>query len=126
MRLGRIQAEFDARRTSRKHEMHARGLRSRLVSPGSAPAAPERVSSAPCSGLLALCVVLWILTPHFLTVSNLLNVLEQSAINAIVAAGMTFVIISGGIDLSVGSVLALSGDRCWRACCTPASGCRSP
>ena len=60
-------------------------------------------------GLLALCLVLWILTPHFLTVSNLLNVLEQSSINAIVAAGMTFVIISGGIDLSVGSVLALSG-----------------
>jgi ribose transport system permease protein len=60
-------------------------------------------------GLLALCCVLWILTPHFLTVSNLLNVLEQSAINAIVAAGMTFAIISGGIDLSVGSVLALSG-----------------
>jgi ribose transport system permease protein len=60
-------------------------------------------------GLVALGVVLWILTPHFLTVSNLLNVLEQSAINAIVAAGMTFVIISGGIDLSVGSVLALAG-----------------
>jgi ribose transport system permease protein len=60
-------------------------------------------------GLVSLGVVLWILTPHFLTVSNLLNVLEQSAINAIVAAGMTFVIISGGIDLSVGSVLALAG-----------------
>ncbi len=60
-------------------------------------------------GLLALGFVLWILTPHFLTVSNLLNVLEQTAINAIVAVGMTFVIISGGIDLSVGSVLALSG-----------------
>lgn len=60
-------------------------------------------------GLVSLSVVLWILTPHFLTVSNLLNVLEQSSINAIVAAGMTFVIISGGIDLSVGSVLALAG-----------------
>ena len=60
-------------------------------------------------GLVALGTVLWILTPHFLTVANLLNVLEQSAINAIVAVGMTFVIISGGIDLSVGSVLALSG-----------------
>jgi ribose transport system permease protein len=60
-------------------------------------------------GLIALGIVLWILTPHFLTVSNLLNVLEQSSINAIVAAGMTFVIISGGIDLSVGSVLALAG-----------------
>ena len=58
---------------------------------------------------MALCLTLWVATPHFLTVSNLLNVLEQTAINAIVAVGMTFVIISGGIDLSVGSVLALSG-----------------
>ena len=61
------------------------------------------------AGLIALCLTLWAATPHFLTVSNLLNVLEQTAINAIVAVGMTFVIISGGIDLSVGSVLALSG-----------------
>jgi ribose transport system permease protein len=61
------------------------------------------------AGLLGLCVLLWILTPHFLTVANLLNVLEQTAINAIIAVGMTFVIISGGIDLSVGSLLALAG-----------------
>jgi ribose transport system permease protein len=54
-------------------------------------------------------LILWAATPHFLTVSNLLNVLEQTAINAIVAVGMTFVIISGGIDLSVGSILAVSG-----------------
>jgi ribose transport system permease protein len=61
------------------------------------------------AGLIGLCLLLWAATPHFLTVSNLLNVLEQTAINAIVAAGMTFVIISGGIDLSVGSVLAIAG-----------------
>jgi ribose transport system permease protein len=61
------------------------------------------------AGLLTLCVVLWAATPHFLTVSNLLNVLEQTALNAVVAVGMTFVIISAGIDLSVGSVLALAG-----------------
>ena len=60
-------------------------------------------------GLLALVIVLWILTPHFLTVSNLLNVAEQTAIIAIIASGMTFVIITAGIDLSVGSVLAFSG-----------------
>ena len=60
-------------------------------------------------GLLALCAVLWALTPHFLTVSNLLNIAQQTSINAIVAAGMTFVILSGGIDLSVGSIVALSG-----------------
>src|SRR5688500_15794401 len=60
-------------------------------------------------GLVFLSAVLWVLTPHFLTVSNLLNIAQQTSINAIVAAGMTFVIISGGIDLSVGSIVALSG-----------------
>ena len=61
------------------------------------------------AGLIGLCVVLWILTPHFLTVSNLLNVAQQTSINAIIAVGLTFVIISGGIDLSVGSLVAFSG-----------------
>jgi ribose transport system permease protein len=60
-------------------------------------------------GLLALCAVLWALSPHFLTVSNILNIAQQTSINAIVAVGMTFVILSGGIDLSVGSIVALSG-----------------
>src|SRR3989441_1470812 len=61
------------------------------------------------AGLIGLCLLLWILTPHFMTVANALNVMEQTSINAIVAVGMTFVIISGGIDLSVGSLVALSG-----------------
>ncbi|SRR6266545_524237 len=61
------------------------------------------------AGLLTLCLILLAATPHFLTISNLLNVLEQTALNAVVAVGMTFVIISGGIDLSVGSVLAFAG-----------------
>src|SRR5690348_13574956 len=60
-------------------------------------------------GLVALGALLTALTPYFLTVSNLLNVAEQTAINAIIAVGMTFVILSGGIDLSVGSIVALSG-----------------
>ena len=60
-------------------------------------------------GLAVLGAILWILTPYFLTVSNLLNIAEQTSINAIVAVGMTFVILSGGIDLSVGSIVALSG-----------------
>ena len=60
-------------------------------------------------GLVLLSAVLWALTPHFLTVSNLLNIAQQTSINALVAVGMTFVIISGGIDLSVGSIVALSG-----------------
>ena len=60
-------------------------------------------------GLVLLCAVLWALTPYFLTQSNLLNVLQQVSINAVVAVGMTFVIISAGIDLSVGSMVAFSG-----------------
>jgi ribose transport system permease protein len=58
---------------------------------------------------VVLSGVLWAMTPHFLTVPNLLNVAQQTSINAIIAIGMTFVIISGGIDLSVGSIVALSG-----------------
>lgn len=58
---------------------------------------------------LALCLIVSILIPTFLTPQNLINVLIQIAINALIATGMTFVIISGGIDLSVGSVAALAG-----------------
>ena len=61
------------------------------------------------AGLIGLCLLLWALTPHFLTIANALNVMEQTAINAIVAVGMTYVIIAGGIDLSVGSIVAFSG-----------------
>jgi ribose transport system permease protein len=61
------------------------------------------------AGLLLLCTVLSILSPYFLTADNLKTVLEQSAINGIIAVGMTFVIISAGIDLSVGSILAFAG-----------------
>jgi ribose transport system permease protein len=59
-------------------------------------------------GLLLLSLLLSVLSPHFLTVSNILNVLRQISMIAVVAIGMTYVIITGGIDLSVGSVLALS------------------
>ncbi|MDO8585694.1 MAG: ABC transporter permease [Armatimonadota bacterium] len=45
----------------------------------------------------------------FLSGSNIVNILQQTAINTIIAVGMTFVIISGGIDLSVGSILSLAG-----------------
>jgi ribose transport system permease protein len=58
---------------------------------------------------LALGTTLSILSPHFLTSNNLLNVLDQSVVVGIVAIGMTFVILIGGIDLSVGSVAGLTG-----------------
>jgi ribose/xylose/arabinose/galactoside ABC-type transport system permease subunit len=57
---------------------------------------------------LLLCLVLTLMSDRFLTVSNLTNVLRQSTINGIIAIGMTLVILTAGIDLSVGSVLALS------------------
>jgi ribose/xylose/arabinose/galactoside ABC-type transport system permease subunit/ABC-type sugar transport system substrate-binding protein len=59
--------------------------------------------------LSAVVALLGIASPHFLSTDNLLNVAQQSAINGILGIGLTFVIISGGIDLSVGSVLALCG-----------------
>lgn len=58
-------------------------------------------------GLIALCIALFIATPYFLTVANLLNIGIQAATVAILAFGMTFVIVTAGIDLSVGSVAAL-------------------
>ncbi len=60
-------------------------------------------------GLLVLAVILSILTPLFLTIDNLLNVALQSATYILVATGMTFVVVTGGIDLSVGSIAALAG-----------------
>ena len=60
-------------------------------------------------GLLGLVIVVALLSPSFLTVNNILNVLRQTSVNAIIAAGMTFVILTGGIDLSVGSILGFSG-----------------
>ena len=59
--------------------------------------------------LFLLGLVFTILTRKFLTVSNIVNILQQSTINGCVALGMTLVIITGGIDLSVGSIMALSG-----------------
>jgi ribose transport system permease protein len=59
--------------------------------------------------LIGLVILFGIASPHFLTTDNLLNVMQQSAINAILGIGLTFVIISGGIDLSVGSILAFCG-----------------
>ena len=58
---------------------------------------------------LLLGIVLTVLSPHFLTSNNLLNVLDQSVVVGIVAIGMTFVILIGGIDLSVGSVAGCTG-----------------
>ncbi|HHT0375774.1 TPA: ABC transporter permease [Raoultella planticola] len=59
-------------------------------------------------GLLIIIITFSFLSPVFFTIPNLLNILQQSSINALIALGMTLVIISGGIDLSVGPAAALS------------------
>ena len=57
---------------------------------------------------LLLALTLTLLSDRFLTVSNMVNVLRQSTINGIIAVGMTMVILTAGIDLSVGSILGLT------------------
>jgi ribose transport system permease protein len=59
--------------------------------------------------LLGLCVIMTILSPRFLMVSNFTNIFVQISIISIIAVGMTFVILTGGIDLSVGSIVAFCG-----------------
>ena len=56
-----------------------------------------------------MCVALTIASPYFFVAKNLTNILQQISTNAIIAFGMTYVILLGGIDLSVGAVVALSG-----------------
>ncbi|MGJ8599242.1 MULTISPECIES: ABC transporter permease subunit [Shouchella] len=63
----------------------------------------------PFIGLFLIILIISILNPGFLSAPNLLNVLRQVSINALIAFGMTFVILTGGIDLSVGAILAFSG-----------------
>lgn len=62
--------------------------------------------------LILLVIVIGIISPEFRTVSNFLSLFRQSSINGFIAFGMTCVILTGGIDLSVGSVLALSTALC--------------
>jgi ribose transport system permease protein len=63
----------------------------------------------PLVSLIVLCAVTAVLTDRFLSPFNLTNILVQSSIMAVIAMGMTFVIVGGGFDLSVGSTAALSG-----------------
>ena len=58
--------------------------------------------------LILLCIVMTFLSPRFLSITNLMNVAGQAAINSIISIGMFLAIMTSGIDLSVGSVLALS------------------
>ncbi|MFD1065638.1 ABC transporter permease subunit [Oceanobacillus locisalsi] len=61
----------------------------------------------PLIGLVIIVLILGLLNDNFFTMNNILNLLRQVSINALIAFGMTFVILTAGIDLSVGSMLAL-------------------
>ncbi|MEP3280509.1 MAG: ABC transporter permease [Stappiaceae bacterium] len=67
-----------------------------------------RGATGPLIGLILLCLFLTIATDSFFSLRNFLNILDQITVLGIMAVGMTFVILIGGIDLAVGSVLALS------------------
>jgi ribose transport system permease protein len=58
--------------------------------------------------LVLICILFSFLSPNFPTPGNVVNILRQASINIVLATGMTFVILTGGIDLSVGSILAVS------------------
>src|ERR1700681_648385 len=58
--------------------------------------------------LIVICILFAVLTPNFLNQNNIVNVVRQASINIVLAAGMTFVILTGGIDLAVGSVLGFT------------------
>jgi len=58
--------------------------------------------------LVAICVIFSLVTPNFLSLGNFINVIRQASINIVLATGMTFVILTGGIDLSVGSILGVT------------------
>ena len=68
---------------------------------------PTFAGAGPLAGLALLCLLGALLNENFATLDNLMNVLTRTAFIGIIAVGMCFVIISGGIDLSVGSMAAL-------------------
>ncbi len=68
-----------------------------------------REQGSAAAGLIILFIIMSVASSNFLTMDNLVNVMRQISINAILAVGMTFVIITAGIDLSVGAVIALTG-----------------
>ena len=75
----------------------------------SASVSSRLLGQIPVLTLLVLCAATALMTDRFLSPVNLNNILVQSSIMAVIAIGMTFVIIGGGFDLSVGSTAALSG-----------------
>lgn len=92
---------LDQAKEQEAHVSFARRLRERLA---------DIVAQLTAAGaLIVVCIVFSIASPDFLTFNNLFNIISQTTVTAVIAIGMTFVIISAGIDLSVGSTAALGG-----------------
>ncbi|MGI4977577.1 MAG: ABC transporter permease [Janthinobacterium lividum] len=92
------------------------GSTSAAITTGRGPRPPGRLAGMrrstifyPLVGLVVVCIVMAFSSDTFLSAGNVTNILRQVSINAIIAIGMTLVILTGGIDLSVGAVMALSG-----------------
>lgn len=66
-------------------------------------------NNKPLIGFIVFSIIISVINPRFMSLGNIFNVLRQSSVNAVIAIGMTLVILTGGIDLSVGSILAISG-----------------
>lgn len=91
----------DQAKEQEAHVSFAQRLRERLA---------DLVAQLTAAGaLIVVCIVFSIASPDFLTFNNLFNIISQTTVTAVIAIGMTFVIISAGIDLSVGSTAALGG-----------------
>lgn len=63
----------------------------------------------PLVGLFIFSILIGIINPRFFDIGNFMNIFRQTSVNAIIAVGMTLVILTAGIDLSVGSILAITG-----------------
>jgi ribose transport system permease protein len=91
----------DQAKEQEAHVSFAQRLRERLA---------DIIAQLTAAGaLIVVCIVFSIASPDFLTFNNLFNIISQTTVTAVIAIGMTFVIISAGIDLSVGSTAALGG-----------------
>ncbi|MGL4687234.1 MAG: ribose ABC transporter permease [Fusobacteriaceae bacterium] len=66
-------------------------------------------NNKPLIGLILFSIIVSIINPRFISLPNIMNVLRQTSVNSVIAIGMTLIILTGGIDLSVGSVLAFCG-----------------
>ena len=60
-------------------------------------------------GLVALIIIITVIRPRFISPANMRNVFRNASINGLLAVGMTFVVLTGGIDLSVGAIMGCAG-----------------